>query len=200
MGTQTLAIQVRRERWNNLIRAAGFALWIFPMARFWMRFFPPMRPFDFHVPAPPWSLLIAGLALCAVPYALPTHWFRPLSFERSQFYPRLGVRLFRLLAPDGDLVNRQLRKLDSGYRVIRNRSDLGRHIAEGIIGERLHLAFLLAGFSSAAYAWRLGEAGLSTALVFGNIVYNLYPVLHHRYKRARLAHSLRAGSEPRGQR
>jgi hypothetical protein len=200
MDTQAFAVQVQRERWNDLIRAAGFALWIFPMAQFWMRFFPPLRPFDFHAPAPHWSLLIAGLTFCAVPYALPAHWFQPLSFEKGPFYPRLGLRLFRLLAPDGDLAKRRLRKLDSGYRVIRNRSDLRKHIAEGISGERTHLAFLLAGFCTAAYAWRLGEAGIATALVLGNVVYNLYPVFHQRYKRVRAARSLRAGFESRGRR
>jgi hypothetical protein len=183
----TDVLQARRERWNEAIRALGFALWIFPMAQFWMRFFPPLRPFDFHASAPPWSFWAVAAACCVLPYAMPREWFRPLRFESRRLYESLGIRLFRHAAPDGDWVRGKLRSLDSSYRLIRNRADLIRHLDEGLPGERAHLAFLLAGFLTTAYAWRLGEAWSAGALFLGNTVFNLFPVLLQRYKRVRVA-------------
>lgn len=177
----------RRDRWNEGIRALGFALWVFPMGQFRMRFFPPLRPFDFHASPPPWSFWTAAFACCVLPYVIPRDWFRPLWFETRNLYEFLGLRLFRRAVPDGDWVNRQLRSLESGYRLIRNRADLSRHISEGIVGERTHLAFLFAGLFTTAYAWRLGETGSVVALFLGNAVFNFFPVLLQRYKRVRTA-------------
>lgn len=186
MVTGTNILQAKRQRWNELARALGFALWIFPMAQFWMRFFPPLRPFDFHSAFPPWWGWAAAALCCALPYALPKAWFRPLWFESRKFYENLGVRMFRRAAPDGDLVNRELRNIESGYRLIRNRSDLNRHVTEGLQGERTHLAFLVAGLFTAAYAVRLDEPVSAVLLSLGNIAFNLYPVLLQRYKRVRM--------------
>jgi hypothetical protein len=191
--TEASPHQVIRSRWNNRIRALGFALWIFPMAQFWVRFFPPLRPFDFLAPAPSWAFWVAAFVCCAAPYALPLGWFKPLWFENRQFYERLGVRLFRQIAPDGDWVNRRLRTLAPDSSLIRNRSDASRHIRDGVIGERAHLAFLLAGLITTVYALRLGEPGPAAALCFGNAIYNFYPLLLQRYKRARLKQTCRAG-------
>lgn len=130
---------------------------------------------------------------CVVPYAVPRDWFRPLWFENRRLYESLGVRLFRRAAPDGDWVNRKLRNAESGYRLIRNRSDLHRHVAEGLAGERTHLAFFLAGLGTAAYALRLDEASSVAFLLPGNFMFNLYPVLLQRYKRVRSPRGFRTG-------
>lgn len=187
MPPRTEVLQASRERWNDGIRALGFGLWIFPLAVFWMRFLPPLRPFGFQAPPPHWSSVLAAFVCCVMPFTLPKAWFRPFWFENRRFYERLGIRLFRHAVPDGDWVSRRLRTLDSGYRLIRNRSELSRHLSESLMGERTHLAFLLAGVATNLYAWRLGETGLSAALFAGNGVFNVYPVLLQRYKRARIS-------------
>jgi hypothetical protein len=178
-------LQRQRHRWNESIRAVGFALWIIPMSQFWMRFFPPLRPFDFHAAAPPWSFWILALLCCTTPFAVPRHWFRPLWFENRKLYERLGIRLFRQAAPDGDWVNRSLRGRNAGYRFIRHRTDLDQHLIEGIAGERTHIAFLSGGLLTTAYAWSLGESVSAIALSVGNVAFNLFPVLLQRYKRVR---------------
>src|SRR5262245_7584144 len=109
----TSSIADTRNRLNTLVLLLP-GQWFAAMAIFWGRFVTPLRPFDFHVAAPPLIGVLAALAVCALPAFLPPAWFRPRPFERGAFYPRLGLRLFRRLATDGDLVNRRLRRLDPG--------------------------------------------------------------------------------------
>ena len=189
------ALEEQRHRWNESIRAIGFALWIFPMAQFWMRFVPPLRPFDFHTASPPWPFWILFLLCCAAPCIIPRHWFRPLQFENRKLYERLGVRWFRQVTPDGDWVNRNLRNLAPGYRILRNRSDLEQHLDEGITGERAHIAFLLAASITAGYAWILGETLSAIVLSIGNAAFNFFPVMLQRYKRVRASAAF--GHRPR---
>jgi hypothetical protein len=175
-----------RQRWNNVVLAIAAALWFVPMAQFWMRFFPPLRPFAFNAPAPSWTALFIGTAACVAPLLLPRSYFRPRPFERPQTYRAVGIRVFRYFAPDGDWVNRKVRRYDPSYRVIRTRSDIATHIKSSNMGERMHLSLLIAGLLTGLFSMSLGEMWFAVWITFGNVVFNLYPILHQRYKRARL--------------
>jgi hypothetical protein len=178
-----------RRRWNNVVLAIAAALWFAPMAQFWARFFPPLRPFAFDAPAPSWTALFVGTAACLMPMLLPRSSFQPRRFERPQRYRALGIRVFRHLAPDGDWVNGRVRRFDPAYRVIRTRSDIATHIEGGIMGERMHLSLLIAGLLTGWFSVSLGEIWFAAWITIGNVVFNLYPILHQRYKRARLRFS-----------
>ncbi len=155
------------------------------MAAFWLRFLPPFRPFDFHTPPPRPMLLAFAVLACVLPFVLPTPFFRLRAFERARLYRGLGLHAFRYLAPDGDWVTRRVRRLDPTYRVLRNRADLREHIARTYANERWHLAFLLAGLLTAGFAVTSGQNGWAALLTVTNVAFNLYPVLHQRYKRVR---------------
>ena len=155
-------------------------------AAYWMRFLPPLRPFAFHVPAPPVWVLIAAVALFALPHVLPAAYFEPRAFERGGFYPALGLRWFRAVAPDGDWINRRLRRLDPSYRVVRDRRTRAEHLAGSIVNERWHLAWLTLGIVTAASAVATHQYGWALTVSTFNAAFNLYPVMHQRYKRARL--------------
>jgi hypothetical protein len=153
---------------------------------YWLRFVPAFRPFAFDVPAPPPAVLLAcGVALL-VPFTLPRGWFRPRAVERGRLYPALGLRLFRAVATDGDWINRRLRRLDSGYRVVRDRRTRDEHLAGTILNERWHTAWLLLGLITAASAVATGQYGWALTVTIFNAAFKLYPVFHQRYKRARL--------------
>ena len=179
-----------RGRLNTVVIAiAGQFL---PLVVFyWMRFLPPLRPFDFHVPAPsPWVLLAcAGIPL--IPFVLPRSYFLPRAFERGRFYRSLGVRVFRVFATDGDLINRRLRQLDPGYRVVRDKRALAEHIAGTILNERWHTSWLLLGIITAGSAVVTRQHWWAVVVTAFNVAFNLFPVLHQRYKRARLRRSVR---------
>lgn len=174
----------------NLVVLVVPSLWLPLTVIYWVRFLPPLRPFAFHVPAP--SLLTIGalLALSAIPAVLPLSYFEPRTFERGALYPALGLRLFRRFAPDGEWINRRLRRLDPTYRIVRNRATRARHIDGSITNERWHAGWFLFGLCTQASALATGQYAWAVALTVFNVVFNLYPVMHQRYKRARLRQSI----------
>ena len=155
------------------------------VAAYWFRFVPSFRALDFHVPAPPLWVLLAGAAVVALPAFLPSAYFVPRSFERGGLYPALGLRWFRKVAPDGDWINRRLRHLDPSYRVVRDRRTRAEHLAGTILNERWHTSWLLLGLLTAVFAAVTRQYGWVIVLSVFNVAFNLYPVLHQRYKRAR---------------
>jgi hypothetical protein len=174
----------RRQRLNTLcLVVPGQFLPL--MAVFWMRFLPPFRPYDLHTPPPRPLLLVLAVAASVLPFLLPVRLFRPRAFERGRFYQRLGLRAFRYLAPDGDWVMRRVRRIDPSYRAVRNRTDLRAHIAATYANERWHLAFFIGGLFTQVFAIFSGQIGWAVLLTLTNVAFNLYPVLHQRYKRAR---------------
>jgi hypothetical protein len=90
------------------------------------------------------------------------------------------------MATDGDWINRRLRRLDPGYRVVRDRRSRDEHIAGSILNERWHTAWLLLGLVTAASAVATRQYGWAAGISVFNVAFNLYPVFHQRYKRARL--------------
>lgn len=146
-----------------------------------MRFFPPLRPFEFTAPAPTWPWILLGLTACFTPYAAPASFYRRPT--RPLRWP--GMELFHRAAPDGVWINARLRAIDPAYRVIRNRADLLAHLESGEQGERAHWLFLILSALTSIYALRIGEPWTAALLLAGNVIYNVYPILHQRHKRAR---------------
>jgi hypothetical protein len=132
------------------------------------------------------EVFLACAAVVVAPFVLPRGWFRPRPFERGGLYPALGVRLFRALATDGDWINSRLRRLDPTYRVVRDRRTRDAHLAGTILNERWHTAWLLLGVVTAASAVSTRQFGWAFAVTIFNVAFNLYPILHQRYKRARV--------------
>lgn len=156
------------------------------VAAYWLRFVPALRPSDFEVPAPGPGLLLTCAAALALPFVLPRGWFRPRRIERRSLYNALGLQMFRAVATDGDWINNRLRRLDPTYRVIRDRRTRDAHIAGTILNERWHTSWLLLGLVTAASAIATRQYGWALVVTVFNAAFNLYPVLHQRYKRARL--------------
>jgi hypothetical protein len=183
--TSRADVEQLRQRLNLLVLVVP-GQFLSLVAAYWLRFVPAFRPFAFDVPAPPPAFLLACAAVLLVPFALPLAWFRPRAFERGRLYPALGVRLFRAIAPDGDWINSRLRRLDPGYRVVRDRRTRDEHIAGTILNERWHTAWLLLGLLTAGSAVATQQVGWAIAVTLFNAAFNLYPVVHQRHKRARL--------------
>ena len=183
--TSRADVERLRQRLNMLVLVVpGQFLPI--VAVYWLRFVPALRPDAFDAPAPPPAVLLACAAALLVPFALPRAWFRPRAFERGRLYPALGLRLFRAVATDGDWINRRLRRRDPAYRVVRDRRTRDEHLAGTILNERWHTAWLLLGLITAASAVATRQYGWALAVTIFNTAFNLYPVFHQRYKRARL--------------
>ena len=87
---------------------------------------------------------------------------------------------------DGDSINRRLRRLDPSYRVVRDRRTRAEHIAGSIVNERWHTSWLVLGLVTMGSAVATRQYGWALLVTVTNVVFNLYPVFHQRYKRARL--------------
>ena len=180
-------VERHRHRLNTLAMAVP-GQFLPLIAIYWLRFVPAFRPFQFEAPPPPpWMLLICAAGLL-LPFVLPRAYFKPRSFERGGFYPALGLRWFRAVAPDGDWINQRLRRLDPSYRVIRNRRTRTKHLADSITNERWHTSWLLLGLVTLGSALHTRQFGWAVAVTAFNVAFNLYPVFHQRYKRARVRH------------
>jgi hypothetical protein len=176
----------RRRHWLNTLILILPGQWLPLTAASWMRFLPPLRPRDLTVPDGCGLVFALAVVLFLTPFLLPIGWFRPRAFERGRLYPALGLRLFRFLATDGDWVLSRLRRHDAGYRIVRDRASRAEHIAGSISNERWHTAWFLFGAVTHTFAFATGAFGWGIATALLNVVFNLAPVLHQRYKRARL--------------
>lgn len=184
------AKNVVAERANVAVIAAMCALWITPTLQFWGAAFGPFRPFDYPqrdvAPSLPWFL--AGTAICFAPLLFPRAFYRCWEgVRRLPLYESVGVRAFRVLATNGDLINRWARRMDPEYRVVRGRESMRAWLDRTRESERNHLVLLLMGVLTAVYAARIGWYGWAAGLTASNLVFNLYPVLLQRYTRCRIA-------------
>jgi hypothetical protein len=174
-----------RNRLNTLVLVVP-GQFLPVVAAYWLRFVPMLRPVDFDVPPPAPALLLTCAGVLVLPFLLPRGWFTPRAFERRGVYDALGLRIFRAVATDGDWINRRLRRLDPTYRVVRDLRTRDAHIAGTIVNERWHTAWLLLGLVTAGSAIATRQYGWAATVTIFNAAFNLYPVLHQRYKRARL--------------
>jgi hypothetical protein len=179
---------------NNLPIAVMSGAWLAPLVLFWLAVAGPLRPNEYPpAPAGPSlgaALLTTLLALAASRVSEP--YFRLRAFERTgRLYEVVGVRLFRGLVPDGDLINRLQRRRTAGYRVVRGRQDAIAFLVRTQASERGHLVLFVAGGVTAGYAALLGWGGWALVIGLGNVPVNVYPILLQRYTRGRIVRALR---------
>lgn len=184
------------ERWRNRLNTAILVLpgqWFGLMAYYWLRYYPPLKPYHFEVAFPVTAFLI-GFAVSCAPFFLPKVYFIPRKFEQGMLYRRLGLRWFRYLTTDGDLVNRLLRRIEPSYRAIHNRAALRKHLDGTYANEQWHLSFFIAGTLTACHAFHTRQHIIGSFIMLTNVIFNLLPVLHQRYKRARLRRFIMDGA------
>ena len=99
----------------------------------------------------------------------------------------LGVRHFRNLVSDGDLVLRLARWIDATAFARLNRSTLGKRKGDSEAAERLHWAWLLGSVPAAVWAMIVGEPWFAVYLVVASIPFHGYPILLQRHMGGRLA-------------
>jgi hypothetical protein len=169
----------------NLIPfAVVCAGWIVPLLRFWVSVW-------WNELAPPVALFVAFVAVSASAWWLPPAFYRIRRFEATgRLYESAGVRLFRMITPDGDFANAWRRRREHDFRVIANAQSARDFVARTIIGEKSHVVGLLVGVFSSAWAWHIEWNGWLAYLTVANIVVNVYPILLQRYTRARIVRIL----------
>ena len=143
------------------------------------------------------AVLLASLAIAlVVGRRVPEGYFVVRPFERNgRLYRRLGVRAFKRVVPDGDLISRVARRRagDREPGMGLNRTALSALDTRGRIAERAHLISLIAALPLSALAAVLDRPGFAIVLLVPNLIFHGYPVLLQRYTRARL-HAIGGGA------
>jgi hypothetical protein len=128
--------------------------------------------------------LIAGWVFARL---LPERYYRIKPCESSgRVYERLGIRSFKRFVPNGDYVNRIIRRSDSGYRVVWDEESIVRFEARTRLAEKCHLAGLWLALQCAVYALLSDWNKFALWLLLPNLPFHIYPILLQRYTRARI--------------
>lgn len=104
-------------------------------------------------------------------------------------YKLLGVHLFGAVIPTGGIVVRRMTKARMSPYTLAG-SSLGAARAfyyRACVFEALHLPFLLALAALAAHRAASGRLDLAIEDMVINLAANVYPVMHHRRTRLRIA-------------
>lgn len=183
-------VQTQRNRLNTLVLLLP-GQWFGLMVTYWARYYPAFRPFHFEGVFPGWPIFLAGCAVSCIPFLLPRNYFIPRAFECGCLYPLLGMKWFRHFTTDGDIVNARLRRNHPEYRAIRDRASLASHIEGTYESERWHLSFFIAGALTSLHAFYSAQYTFLVLIGVTNLIFNLYPVFHQRYKRSRARRMMR---------
>jgi len=136
------------------------------------------------------SLLLVAAPLAAgwgIARRLPDAYYKTRRVESSgRVYEAIGIRVFKRFVPNGDYINRVIRRADPGYRVVRDVPSVVTFEGATRWAERSHLVSLMMVLPAAVYAVILGWDKFALWLTLPNIPFHLYPVLLQRYTRARI--------------
>lgn len=184
------ARQALVDRHNFFVIAGMAVLWMNPVMMFWMQAFGPLKSHAYPrvntAPSAVGFLFWLGVSLLA--WWVPESYFRLRGFEKNgRLYGALGVGFLKRFVADGELVNRALRRVEPGYRVITDKTSLQEYAQRTHAAEKSHLMFLLMGLFTTIYAFRIGWYGWGAYLAISNLIVNLWPILLQRYTRARIA-------------
>lgn len=116
------------------------------------------------------------------------YYFRPKFFERDgKLYEKMGVKLFRKIAPWGDYMTNIIRKIKPNYRPIKGGEQSAKNWEKFTrISEGGHVVLFATELGFTIYA--LLEINYAVGGIFGGItgVTNAYTIMLQRYNRARI--------------
>lgn len=130
-----------------------------------------------------WSLhglgwpFYALLLISCIAFFLPEKLYSKLKVSKDlRVYKRLGVKFVRRFAQDGDF---EPSKGVKGY------------LSKIRMFERYHFCCLILFQASSVYACYFEEYLLAFLIFFGNILYNVFPILLQQYNRIRITRILK---------
>ena len=135
-------------------------------------------------------------------YFLPARWELA---GRSRIYRRLGVKAFGRVIPTGGIAIRRMtgQRMRPYTLAAHSLRAAEQFFFRASIFEALHLPFLLVLLALSLIRLSQGRSDLALENLLVNLVFNGYPILHHRHTRARIVRLLRRtptlglrGSEP----
>jgi hypothetical protein len=133
------------------------------------------------------SLLYWILGLSFLSYLLPKTFFNRIQLSKNViFYKKLGVKLVRKFAQEGDLVNQMIRRKYPAYKIIQTPKSVSNYISKTYGSEKFHFHLFLIFLSISIIAIINREYGWAALITLNNIIFNVYPNLLQQYNRIRL--------------
>lgn len=130
------------------------------------------------------KMLVAFLVLSLLSLFVPAQLMQ-LS-KKPAWYDKLGVKIARRYVQHGDWVNSRSKIKNPAYRVIANRSSIGKYRKMIRLYERYHF-FCFVFFTLTFVSAVTGLHYILAPLIFlANIIYNVLPLLLQQYNTARL--------------
>jgi len=154
-----------------------------------------------------WNWLYAGFErLAPVGTAIrraACRYFSPFGFETTRgglFYRVLGVPQFGRFIPTGGVA---VRRVTGARMAPYTLSSVSVRAARDFyyracVFEALHLPFFLALFALSVQRWSVGRVDYAIQELVLNALVNLYPMMHHRNTRRRIASLLSRDARRRG--
>jgi hypothetical protein len=128
------------------------------------------------------------LGLSFFGYILPNAFFDRIQLSNhTTFYKKIGIKIIRKFAQEGDFINKLIRKKYANYKVIPTQKSAHRYYSKTYHFEKFHfhlflifLAITIIAIAKKDFLWAL-------LITFNNIIFNVYPNLLQQYNRIRLS-------------
>ncbi|TWR27428.1 hypothetical protein FPZ43_13175 [Mucilaginibacter pallidiroseus] len=130
------------------------------------------------------QLLIAFLIISLLSLFIPAR-FMQLS-KKPVWYNKFGVKVTRRYVQHGDWVNSRSKVKNPAYRVIANRSSVGKYRKMIRLYERYHFFCFVLFTLTFIYAIVGSHYTLAPFIFIANIIYNVMPLMLQQYNTARL--------------
>ena len=123
-------------------------------------------------------------------WRLPASYYALRGWEaEGGLYSHVGVRRFRFYVLDSPILSRWLRPPERRGS-FPTRLQLLAWSDQRCVAERHHCAAFLMSLPSIYMVSRSGDRAMTTYLILGNILFNVYPILLQRYTRGRLLRAI----------
>lgn len=154
---------------------------------FWTALFlVPITIFCYTYISPKTIYILLGLSLSSI--FLPHSFFDRIQLSRSShFYKAIGVRYINILAQNGTLLNKFLKRKYPNYKVVsRSKTSIRKQYYQTYFFEKFHFSLFLFFTYITIYAAIEGHYYWVLGLTISNLLYNVYPNLLQQYIRMKL--------------
>lgn len=136
--------------------------------------------------------ILLGISL--IPFFFPNSFFDRIQLSRkARWYKKIGVHTINMVAQQGVIVNKILKKKYPGFKVVHKSSvSINKQYQQTYFFEKFHFSLFLFFMMVTVYAAIQGLFYWVLILTICNVLYNIYPNLLQQYIRVKLGPAMSA--------
>ena len=130
--------------------------------------------------------ILLGVSLTSI--FLPNSFFDRIQLSQSsRFYKKIGIRYINMLAQNGTLLIKFLKKKHPNFKMVsRSKKSIHKQYYQTYFFEKFHFSLFLFFAGVTIYAGIQGHFYWVLTLIISNLLYNIYPNLLQQYVRVKL--------------